>query len=266
MKKKKTIRSILLAVLLAVTMTAVPASAKSIQAQLQSLPSDLVSAAKLDAWSLSHLEEINELGLQVSYGNYEEIDKYLTDPDIADFFKRILNLGGTVAGVIKTTGMTLSPNNSERYMVPSITVGGSSADKTNPRLSNLDYSIFALRTDNKGKVNINVLLIYQDPQGNLVALGLLRNTSGQKLQIDNIPSIQLTANGKELASGTPSKLETPVRLAPHEDKADLGITDGLPTMCFIKMTFAPGTYDDSIDISNLDNVGCVFSLDYSVIQ
>lgn len=61
-------------------------------------------------------------------------------------------------------------------------------------------------------------------------------------------------------------METPIKLAPHEDKVNLGITDGFPTMCFIKMTFAPGTYDNTVDISNLDNVGCVYSFDYSVIQ
>lgn len=264
MKKKKTVISILLAIILATALFAVPAGANGIH--IQSIPSDLAGLAKLDAWSLSHPKEIIEIGQQTAAGNYDAIGEYMTDSDNYELYMKGLNYSLTVGTVIKAASISINPRNSERNLAPSISVSGPSTYNRNSQSTKPSYSFLSIRNDKKGKVNINLFLIYEDRQNNLVALGLLRNESGQKIQIDGISSIQLTTNGKELAGGTPSKFEVPVQLAPHEAKVNTGVTDGLPTMCFIKMTFAPGTYDDSIDISNLDNVGCIFSLDYSVIQ
>lgn len=259
--------SILLALLLSSLLAAVPINAKSIS--IQSLPTDLQNAAKLDLIFISNPKEAIEMIQHMSAGDYSDIDNYITDPGARDFFTRNVNLSITFSLAVKTALATINPQNSAKNKVTHLNISSppSTVPTTKTSTKNGDnYTILAIRNDNRGKININIFFIYKDQQNNLVAVGILRNESGQKLQIDGIPSIQLTENGKKFASGTPSGFETPVKLAPHEAKVNTGVTDGLPTMCFIKMTFAPGTYDDSVDISNLDNVGCIFSLDYSVIQ
>lgn len=264
-KFKKSFLSLLLAVFLVFSLVAVPASAKSINVQ----PQDIVNLTKVDTWIFTHPTEAIKLVQRIADGDYSAVDDYIPDPETREFFKRAMYYSSTVAYVQKTAIMTVSPQNAERNLIPSVLVKGSDSTSQKaiskaPFTSN--FNILTIRDDSRGKVNINIFLIYKDTHNNLEAVGILRNESGQKLQIDGIHAVQLTSNGKEIAGGNPSKFATPIQLSPHVAELNNGFHDGLPTMCFIKMTFAPGTYDDSIDISNLDNVGCIFSLDYSVIQ
>lgn len=266
MKKQiKKINSILLAFIVVASLAVIPASAASIN--IQRLPADIKNAAKLDAWGRFHPYEVMEIGIHMTNGDYSDIDKYITDPEVRDFLLRGVNVSMTVSLVNKAARVTINPQNQEKNYIPSFKVTQSAVTYTlAPTSGNPDYTILAIQNDVKDKVNINLFLIYKDTQNNLVALGIIRNESGKKLQIDGIPSIQLNTNGKELASGNPSNFEKPIQLAPHVVEVNNGIYNGLPTMCFIKMTFEPGTYDSTVDISNLDNVSTVYSLDYSETQ
>lgn len=87
----------------------------------------------------------------------------------------------------------------------------------------------------------------------------------QKLP-STVGQIDLKAGEKVLAQGLPNAFEEPVKLAPYKQQINDGVYDGLPTQCFVKIIFEPGTYDDSINISELDYLGSAYSLDYSPLD
>lgn len=246
------------------------ASAKSID--LHSVSSDINNLAKLDTWTLTHPKELTQLIQQEAEGNYDIINNYFTDPELNQFLTKVINICTTAGIVGKTASITINPSNTEKGVIPSTEIKSSN---TSPKFavptkqqSSPIYSILTIRTDSMGKVNINPFLVFKDKNNNLVVWAVFSNNSRQTIQINGLSSLELTSNKKVIAQGDPAPFKTPVTLASRAStaKANSGVKDGLPTMCFLKMTFHPGTYDDTVDYTDLDFVGCAFSLDSTVIQ
>lgn len=270
MRSKKLIAIICAAVLLATVAFSTSASAKSID--LHSVSSDINNLAKIDAWGLTHPKELVQLIQQETEGNYDIINNYFTDPEVNQFFTKAINICTTVAIVEKTASVTINPSSTEKGVIPSTEIKGSNkgskAAVPTKQQNSPVYSILTIRTDNMGKVNINPFLVYKDKDNNLVVWAVFNNNSQETIQINGLSYLELTSNKKIIAQGDPAPFKTPVTLASRSStaKVNSGVKDGLPTMCFLKMTFHPGTYDDTVDYTDLDFVGCAFSLDSAVIQ
>lgn len=271
MKKfKRNLTCICTALLLVITAFSIPVNAKSIKnLDVQKLPEIII---KLDMWGYTHPKEVFQLSKSIVEGHYNDLNLYISDPKANQLMTKALNASSTTGIVGKTASVTINPSNTEKGVIPSTEIKSSN---TSPKFaaptkqqSSPIYSILTIRTDSMGKVNINPFLVLKDKDNNLVVWAVLNNNSRQTIQINGLSSLELTSNKKVIAQGDPAPFKTPVKLASRAStaKANSGVKDGLPTMCFLKMTFHPGTYDDTVDYTDLDFVGCAFSLDSTVIQ
>lgn len=266
MRKTKFITIMCLAVIFITAITAVPSAAKSLDPE--QIRSDLVTAPKMEVWIYTHLKEDIEISKGISEGDYSALEKYITDPVERDYFLRISNYSLMASDLIKTTSITANPMNSEHGRILAIVVKNSDPAIQQKSLSRAtrNFGFLAASRNASEKVDIYPFFIYKDTANNLVVLSTMTNNTKGKVTIVGIPYIELVSNGKTIARGNASDFDNPISFSAHENKANIGVQGGLPTKCFLKMTFEPGTYDDSVDISNLDNLSCAFALDYQVIQ
>lgn len=266
MKCVKPIGILCLAMMLVAGITAISANAQSLDPR--DLMSSYVSAYRFvfthpkESWEIISASDVRE-------PNQELEELINTNPD-AQATVRVFNIPNTVAAIGKAGIATLNPKNTERNRMISIKVNPSSINKlpaseTQGR-HGLEISMLTTPLFYHNAVNIDPMFIYKTPQDDLVILGVVKNFSGKNVAINSIPSIELVTNNKVLASGAPSGLDAPMKLSYYQQKVNSGVYDGLPTQCFIVMVFEPGTYDDTVDISSLNNLECNYSLDYSYLN
>lgn len=261
MRKTKPVIAIFLAVIFYLSFMAACVSAKSIEERT----SDVQHFVKQEAFTLTHPKEVTEIERSLIEGRTDVLNQYIPDPEDQEYYLRTENLSTAVSHILKTAYTTVNPQNSERYIVPTARIGGSET----PRSQNSPVQKFTFLTmpNNSGNsITIDLYLVYQTRNGELTFLGILRNQSGDKISVNGISQIEIAADGKELANGTPASFESPMKMAPYQAQLNTGVYDGLPVMCFVKIVFEPGTYNPSIDVSNLDNIDCRYSLDYTIIS
>lgn len=266
MKKARRISILCLTLILMIIATALPASAKGINPQ--QLQSDLVTFPRTEVWVITHIKEDVEIVQGAMDGDYTALEKYLTDPKEQEIFLRSTNYSFTLADVIKTTFITINPQNTERGEKLAFQVKGQSFPVKTSGSTGLPLNFTFLSTGRNAEKEIDVypFLAYRDRNGNLVVLSTLTNNMGKKITITGIPHIELNSQGKIIAEGDSQSFDKPITLATRINEVNTGVESGFPTKCFLKMTFEPGTYDPSIDISVLDNLSCAFALDYQVDQ
>lgn len=266
MRKTKMILSLFLVIVITILLSTVTTGAASMSADTHL--SEFEKFVKLDTWIYIHPKEAIEIERASLDGDPSIIKKYFPTSEEQEYVIRMLNLPNEIGDVMKVATTTLNPQNSERGRVLSATIQNTSSkveQKTQPDLSRLTF----ITTNNpRNKVRLEFFAAYTTSKGELVMLGFLENNSGNKLEIRGIQQLELKVKDQVLADGSPSAFDTPIKLAPRAQKAqgNLGVYDGLPTKCFIKITFEPGSFDDSIDISKLDYLGSAYSLDYSTLD
>lgn len=256
MKTARSITAFLLAAIISLSLMTMCAFAKSMEGRR----SDLQHYIKLEAYTITHPKEVNEIERSLIEGRTDILNQYIPDPEDQEYYLRTGNLSTAISHILKTALITINPQNSERYIVPVATIG-----TVNPDSSVKSANFLTMPNNSGNAISIDFFLVYQTSRKDLVLLGILRNQSRNRVEVKGISEIKLISEGKEIASGSPSSFETPVKLAPYQSQLNTGIYDGLPTTCFIKIVFASGNYNSSIDISNMDNVSSTYSLDYSII-
>lgn len=270
MKKNKWLCSIGMAVLLTAILTAVSANARSID--WKTIPENVVQFVRVGAYLDTHPQIAANTIEGLTTGHPEVAEQYFTDPEQRDYVNRIAQLTVNIGDVGKTAAITVNPQNSERNQVPTIRITGKtypvSPKRSNAsRLTEPTYTLLTINVNNGNKIPMDTFLAYKDKDDNLVVWGILANDNSNKIQVSGLSSIQLTTKDKVLAEGTPTQFETPMILSPRRvGETSSGVKNGYPDRCFIKLVFEPGTYDNNIDISELDNLNSTYTLDYTVIQ
>lgn len=266
--KYKKLFSIVLAIILAVSFFSVHASASTFESQ--SVPSKVATYLRVESYFYTHPKEIIDIMLELDGGKYDALNRAFPNEEDRELFLKLATLPSTVGDITKTATITADPKNTERYIIPSVTIGNSSGainpssdEKSGFRPS---FTFLAIPNYNENKISLDTFGAYKDTENNLVVLGIIRNGSGKKLELKGISYIELSSNGKVLAKGTPSAFESPMQFSPYKAEFNTGVNDGLPTKCFIKLTFKPGTYDDTIDISTIDNLTSSYTLDYYFLK
>lgn len=265
MRKAKFIFNLILGLVILVIITATSVNAAGIPTSKRS--SDLESFFRTETFLLTHPAAAANMSSELAKGNQKIVSKYFSNSQDQEFYLRSENLINTITNISKTAYITRSPQNTERNIIPTILVSpqGSHTFSTSKFDTPRQFSILAINsTDNA--INIDPFLVYKNSKNELIVWGVMKNNSGIKIVVNSVPYIELSANGKKLAFGDNSSFQQPMKLAPYEVKANLGIHDGLPHKCFIKMVFEPGAYDGTADISNLDNLSCSYTLDYEPLQ
>lgn len=267
MRKTKTIVAFCLAVIMAISLSAVPASAKS--TDVSALSKDLRTYVKLDAYVFTHIKEDVEIVQGVQEGNTEALDKYLTDPEERALFLRVMNLPMTAGDLIKTALITANPSNIERNRVLFLKVNPSDPGMFESNTQGKALSTVGILTSGRSsqkKIDLYPSLFYINSSKELIVIATLTNNTENTVQLAGIPHIELLSDGKVFASGNAENFESPMILSPHVNQVQTGIQDGIPDKCFLRITFAPGTYDSNVDISNLDNINSVYAMDYQVLK
>lgn len=263
MRKTKRILSLILSICLVVCISAVSANARNIS--IQSAPSDAKSFIKLESYLYTHPADAAHIAEEMTKGNTEVISQYFPDPQDQEFIFRVNNLSATLADIIKTVYITGNFRNIERNVIPTIYISSSENllfSESTPEQSK-QYTFLSISDNLSNAINIDPFFAYKNNNNELVFLGIIRNNTGKNAMINAVPHIEITSNGKLLASGYAAPFQQPMKMSPYHVEVNSGISDGLPDKCFIKMVFKPGTYDESVDISTLDHIGCSYTLDYS---
>lgn len=260
MKKIRKPLIVCLALFVMVIITSVAAGAASLDPV--SLAKDFVHS---DRYIVTHPREAVEL-----VGAFAERDQPVNidtnDEDLQAFF-RVMNIPNTGGAVSKGITTTLEPTNTERGRILSLNFKSPANYISKAKQPfRIEGSFLNSPFFSKSTVTIDPHLVYKDRKNNLVVWAQLTNYSGQNIEISGIPEIQLLTGDKVLASGTSPDFDVPMKFSYYQKKINNGVYNGLPDQCFIKMTFEPGTYDDTIDISNLDNLDCQYVLNYRVID
>lgn len=262
MEKVKKVVALCLALLLTAAITAVSASAKSLDPV--SVASDL---AKGERFTFTHPKEAVQIGLSIAYS--EPVDDALVNSDDARAFLRIGNIPVTGGVIVKLMITTLNPANSERNRVLSSKIENPASFSSSPKTDdtfNSQFTLLSAQKFNHNDVDINPLFAYKTKNNELVVWGELQNYSGKNVEVYGIPEIRLLTDDKVLAGGAAPEFETPMKFSYRQKQVNTGVYNGLPTQCFIKLTFEPGTYDDTVDITSLDNLDCQYSLNYGYLE
>lgn len=269
MKKRKWIVGLVLGILMTVIVTAIPASAKN----LVSTISDL---AKFEAYYITRPQELIEVASTTQSGNLNEISNIVKDPEMAEITTKALYFATFPSNLIKTSVVTASPENTERFIVPTVQIQNPSAVFSQPSSKfsggsfQDNFVILSNPTDSglSNQVVIQPLFAYKNQNDELVLIGNMENYTTNLVIVDGVSYIGLTNKGKSIGSGNASKMfETPMKLSTKPPTGiNKGVYNGLPNICYIVITFEPGTYDETIKVSDLDDLEMLYSLNYTPIQ
>lgn len=258
-----------LSILMAIILTAIPASAQNITSAISDL-------AKYEVYFVTRPQELIEVASTTQTGNLNEISNIVEDPEMAEITTRVLYFATVPSNLLKTTVVTTSPENSERFTVPAVQIQtpDASFSPTSSTSSNKTFSDnFAVLSNFSdyglsNQVVIQPLFVYRNRNNELVLIGNMENYTAYPVIVDDISHIELTCKGKTVASGSSDrKFEPPMKLSTKPPTGiNKGIYDGLPNICYIKITFEPGTYDENIKVSDLDALEMRYALDYTTIQ
>lgn len=263
MKKRKSILSITLALLIAFSISAVPARASSLSSH--SATQEVARLAKTDFYLLAHLNEVPVIVQETMNGHPEIVHEMVQDPDIEAGINRLNTIGSTTASIIKTGLATVDPQNVEKGEIINLDIGDVHSDASLSPQSLAITSTFSWLSDleytySGNKISLEPFLVYKDKNNNVVILATLSNRGSSPATVTGFSQIKFTVSGKLLAEGTPSAMKKPMKLCGKAKGINPAVQNGLPNRCFVKITLAPGTYNKSIDISNIDSLNCSYGI------
>lgn len=263
MKKAKQLCVLFLTIILLGALTAIPVGAQSLGSG--SFILDYATAYK---YMLTHPKEAIKIidAMVVEREQTNEIT--LDDSPEAQTYMRLLNIPLTIGVAEKTALVTVNPSNTERNRIISIKVSNPVNFPTTEKTDkNSQICVLSAPTFNYNAISIDPKIVYVNRNHEMVVAGTLMNYSDRDIDLRGIPDIQLNENGKIVANGNTANFEEPMKMSHSRKKqVNTGVHDGLPSMCFIIIVFEPGTYDDTVDISSLNNLECNYSLDYSYLN
>lgn len=266
MRRIRNLWPLCLAIFLTVALTTVSASAKSLN------PVSLVSDyAQTYHYLFTHPRETAEIVKALEGRNEDEnVTKIIESSKEAQALLRVANFPVTGGKFEKAIDITLDPRNTEQGRILELTARPTKDDthfpKVNQYFDNPQIAFLNTPYFYKNPINIDPKIAYKTKNNKLVVWGIMINYSGKNVAVDGIPELQLLSNNKVLASGTFSDFESPMKLSNYQEKINTGIYNGLPTQCFVKMTFEPGTYDASVNLSDLGSLDCNYALNYRIIS
>lgn len=261
MRKVKSGLGLCLALLLAVLISTVSVSAQSLDPV--SLTGDLL---KSDQYLFTHPKEVVQILDSMIEGT--PLDETITDSEDAQTFLRVVNLPDRASIITKALFVTTNPTNSEKNRIISIDVTGPENFPTssNGGSSVQQFTLLSSTYFNKNTINIDPVFAYKTQSNELVVWGVITNYSGKNVELSGIPEIRLMAGDKVLAGGNAQDFDSPLKLSYYQAKVNTGVYNGLPDQCLFKITFEPGTYDGSIDLTDLNNLDCQYSLNYGYLE
>lgn len=154
--------------------------------------------------------------------------------------------------IIQTAGLTVNPVNQERHQIPmiSVTFPGNNETVTEDKIS--DRTKFAIlpSTNKANQFVVQPVAAFYDDKNNLVILCVMENRSDQEKVLKGFYTIQFGNNENISARGIPTEFESPIKLssgtAGNFNVAKL--KNGIPNMCFLVISFSPGSYDNSLSL------------------
>lgn len=262
MMKKKNIAAIILALIIFLGGCSIPASAAQ-SAKANKSPS-----------SASKTENLIKLLLESDIKFFEYYSKY-PDPlnqiikdgkdgtldTVAPDAAAISNRATYIISNIQTM---INPSNKQFGKIARLSVTGTS-DKQWPQIIDIDMVRFSYPTAyeddpevNQGELLIAPLWLLRDAYGNLHVICTLTNITGSTISFYGLEQVEIQDNGKVVAKGNPAVLNEPMIFSSlpleqsHYTKNTL--INGYPTGNFVDIIFEPGTYDDSIKVSDLQDI------------
>lgn len=265
MKKSKRLCALCLALIMVSVSTAVSVSAQSFN--LTTLVSEYVTAYQ---YLFSNPKEAVNIIKALASERDQSTDITQDNSKEAQTFVRVLNIPATIGITGKVAIATVNPANSEQNRVLLAKINSPTCypiTNQNKANSNSQINVLAAPMFNSTSISINPELVFISRNNELVVIGTVQNYTGRNIEIRGIPYLELKEQEKTIASGNAADFEETMKMSYYRSKqVNSGVYDGLPDQCFIIMVFAPGTYDDTVDISSLDSLECNYSLDYSYLD
>lgn len=211
-----------------------------------------------------------------------ELKKYSQSPDPIGQFKQDLGdgtflrdtaaveeIGNHMAVTLRDAYDTYNSTNKEFGKIGRQTVEGSQ-DGKNWDIRNIAAVRTAYPSRNQndpdyihGKLLITPLYILKDANGRLHVICDTKNVTGQSLEFYGLDKVEVRSGDKVIASGEPKLMANPIVYSSLPlDKDYYGsnkIIDGYATGGFLDIVFEPGTYDDTVNVSSLDDILFGFS-------
>ena len=166
--------------------------------------------------------------------------------------------------IISNIQTMINPSNKQFGKIARLSVTGTS-DKQWPQILDIDMVRFSYPTAyeddpevNQGELLIAPLWLLRDAYGNLHVICTLTNITGSTISFYGLEQVEIQDNGKVVAKGNPAVLNEPMIFSSlpleqsHYTKNTL--INGYPTGNFVDIIFEPGTYDDSIKVSDLQDI------------
>lgn len=156
--------------------------------------------------------------------------------------------------IIQTASLTTSPFNQERYMIPIINISFPENESTIPATDDRMRTAFTIlpSSDKPNQFIVQPVAAFYDADNNLIVLCVMENHSNREIMLNGFYSIQFGNEERISARGIPTEFETPVRLSPSTSgsRKTVELQNGIPNMCFLVIVFAPGAYDNSLDLQD----------------
>lgn len=193
--------------------------------------------------------------------------------DVDDTTSQIPEWTTSVSQVLQTAMLTANPVNSEWLRIPNAEISRSEQTEStaspladwitsSPRKRTIFVSLPDFQQDT---LVLAPFLVYPDLQNNLVIWCILQNQSPEEKVVKGFYSVQFSSSGQVVARGFPSEFSRPIRLSPGTagTESRAALTQRVPNRCFVRFTFAPGTYDSTIDLGKADtlNGSCEWMLE-----
>lgn len=219
MRKIKTISAIGLAVILMAIVTSVSACAKT-----QDPASFAVNYAEGILWAYLHPREaVNISSAMLSRDNDPRTLAVVENSEGAQKCVNAVNLVNSIAEVAKTGLESGNPQNAnpEKALILDIKqpIQYAATSENGKKEKKLEYNLFSYPLFYKNKITFDPSLAFKTSNNQLVVLAVMKNYSNQNVEISNIPEIQLSADGKQIAAGQTTGFKAPVRLSYYQKKS-----------------------------------------------
>lgn len=172
--------------------------------------------------------------------------------NLADVQDTVNKKSNSAKLIIQTAGLTVNPGNQERNQIPMITVtfpGNSEASAEENTTDRTKFTILP-STNKANQFVVQPVAAFYDDKNNLVILCVMENRSDQEKELKGFYTIQFGNNENISARGIPTEFDYPIRLSPGAT-GNLNVArlkDGIPNMCFLVISFSPGSYDNSLSL------------------
>lgn len=154
--------------------------------------------------------------------------------------------------ILQTAGLTANPGNQDRNQIPMITVTFPGNSETAAEENTTDRTKFTIlpSTNKANQFVVQPVAAFYDDKNNLVILCVMENRSDQEKELKGFYTIQFGNNENISARGIPTEFESPIKLS-SGTAGDFNVAqlkNGIPNMCFLVISFSPGSYDNSLSL------------------